>query len=341
MKSINILPPILLLFAIALTVNHTQAQCCAGASPIAGGSNLSLLERGQLEISPRYQYSYGDETYRGDTANDISLFTKVFNHYAYLNVGYGLSDNLSFYAALGYYPAKTEMLVRDTISGKGIGALVLFPKYKVLDYSNNNRKTELTLGFGMKIPLGEFDQSRVIFVNPVTGEEFSIINSPATQPSTGTNDFIFNLQFLQAYPKKTFYFSSNITYIMRGTNPIGQNFGDIVSASISTGKNIFKWLGVAAAVKAEKTDSLVDATWLSTQKNTGYKKLAIVPSINFIPASNLTITASLEYPIYQYVTGVQIATKFIALISLNYRMGIIPKQEETIIRPEGKTIVPN
>lgn len=331
---VNLIKPIFLVSTLLGFANYGFTQCCAGGSPIAGSSSITTLAKGQMEVSLKYQYTFGDTTYRGDTLNNIQLFDKVYNHYTFLNIGYGLSDKLSIYVALGYYPKKAELLIMDTITGKGIGDLILFPKYRVFSIEKKKSRTELTIGMGLKIPVGEYDQSRVIWVNPNTGEEFIMINSPAIQPTTGSNDFIFNLQFLRAYPKRTLYFYTNMTYIMRGTNPLGQVFGDIATVSLSAGKNIIPQIGFSLEIKAEKTDSLVDPIWLSYQKNTGYKKLSIIPRLNIQPLKNLTITGSFEYPFYQYVTGVQIATKYIIVAGLNYRFNIAKPKETEKLKPE-------
>ena len=72
----------------------------------------------------------------------------------------------------GYFINKTQIGINrvDTFASKGFGDLILFPRYDVLNRTTETRRTEITLGLGLKIPLGMHDDSTVVYTNQTTGK---------------------------------------------------------------------------------------------------------------------------------------------------------------------------
>lgn len=306
---------------LCVSYQNVVAQCCGGGSPIAGGAAQGVLQKHQLELAAYLQLFTSDKTMRGDTLSPIRLFELKQDLYQYSRISYGLTKELTMSVELGYYHDRTERLIGGfEIKGKGIGDLILFPRYDVFNIKKEKHTTELTLGLGMKIPVGEYDQKYVAYENPATGEKFEIIKAPAAQPTTGTNDFIFNLFFYRQYIKPQISFFLTTTYFMRGTNRIKQSFGDILDISLYASKSLYRNLNLVAQFRGEITQPLIDEVWISYEKNTGGKLLTFVPQINYqIFSCNLTINAAAQMPLYQYVNGTQIASKFLLRIGMIYR----------------------
>ena len=138
--------------------------------------------------------------------------------------------------------------------------------------------------------------------------------------TTGTNDFIFHIFLYKQYFENELSLFLTSTYILRGTNKIEQSFGDVFDISLYTGKSLTPDLSVIVQLKGENTEPLVDEIWISYEKNTGGKLLLFVPQLSYkIPAYHLTFTAAAAIPVYHYVNGTQIASKWLLRGGIIYR----------------------
>ncbi|MCX6292019.1 MAG: hypothetical protein NT126_09685, partial [Bacteroidetes bacterium] len=134
-----------------------QAQCCSagGGCPIAGGASQGVLQEHQVELNANYQYVSTTKFLNGDSP-DKNFLDRYSSKYEYFRLGYGVSPDFTFSVESGYYFDKTQVGLnnRDTISTKGWGDLILFPRYDVFKKSTLTKKVEITLGLGIKIPVG-------------------------------------------------------------------------------------------------------------------------------------------------------------------------------------------
>jgi len=301
--------------------HYLYGQCCGGGSPIAGGAAQGVLQKNQLEVAGYLQYFTSDKTKRGDILSPVRLFELKRDIYQYSRVSYGLTNELTMSVELGYYFDRTERLAGGfEIKGKGIADLIVFPRYDVFNIKKEKHQTELTLGLGMKIPVGDHDQTYVAYENRKTGDKFEIIKGPSSQPSTGTNDFIFHVFLYRQYLKPQLSFILTSTYILRGTNKIKQSFGDIFDVSLYASKSWTRNFSSTIQIKGENTAPLIDEVWISYEKNTGGKLLSFVPQLNYqVLTCHLTITAAAEIPMYHYVNGTQIASKWLFRGGIIYR----------------------
>jgi hypothetical protein len=125
--------------------------CCSGgsANPITGGGATGVLKHGQMEIASNYQFF----TENRDT---FTLFDNLSSNYLYLKAEYGLSKKLTLSLTTGYFFDKTltELGGHTEIKSKGLGDLIIFPRYSVFNNINGNQSNELTVGLGYK---PEFD----------------------------------------------------------------------------------------------------------------------------------------------------------------------------------------
>jgi len=181
---------------------NSFAQCCSGANPIAGGLAQGVLQEKQMEVSINYQYVESDFALTGDTLAPFRGLEKVFSSYLYFRFAYGLSKKLTVSVESGYSIERTERLIGGMeITGKGIGDLIIFPKYDLFNKTTHKHQTEVTVGLGSKIPLGEYNQKYVAYVNPATNDTIFFKKSPGIQPSSGTNDFLFYAFLYRGYTK--------------------------------------------------------------------------------------------------------------------------------------------
>lgn len=302
--------------------------CCSGGSgsPIAGGASQGVLQDRQVEIAANYQHINTNRFYVEDR-DTASLFDNFNSNYLYLRLAYGLTKNLTMSVESGYFINKTQVGLKktDTVTSSGIGDLILFPRYDLLNRSTEKTRTEITIGMGLKIPLGKYDDSTVVYISPTTGKKYYTTSPPIVQPTNGSNDFIFYGFLYKGYPEKKFRMFSNLIYIRKGWNPLGQKFGDYASIGLCAGQTFFKKLGVTLQVKGEwvgkmKYDKNVDmlALYNIDVTSTGGKKIFIVPQLSFT-YKDFIIYALNEFPVYQYLNGTQVGSHFQGTVGISYR----------------------
>ncbi|HRH11832.1 MAG TPA: hypothetical protein PLU73_09965 [Bacteroidia bacterium] len=319
----------LIVFFSALYSTFSVAQsCCSGGSgsPIAGGASQGVLVKHQLELSGNYQY-FGSGKFQTGTQDTSALLDYLFSNYLYGRVAFGLTKELTMSVESGYYINKTEYALhkRDTISSKGIGDLILFPRYNVFTNCGEKGNTELTLGLGYKIPLGSYNDSFAVYQNPVTLKKYYTAAPPTVQPTTGAQDIIFYGFFMQTVSKYDLKFFTNAIYIKKGWNPLGQKFGNYANVGLFVCRSFWNKLGVTLQLRGEwidkmKYDKNIDmlALYNIDVNSTGCKKIFFVPQLNYTYKS-LTIYALYEYPLYQKVNRVQIVSDVQFTSGLAYR----------------------
>ena len=333
----------LLLIVFLFVNNHwLAAQCCSGggggASSLAGNLAQGVLYKNQFEVNMTFQHSSTQKFKTGNSNLEMEEYHELAannylhrykNNFLYTRLGFGLTDKLTLSVETGYYINKTEIkrdYLLDTASSTGITDLIIFPRYNVFYKKTEKHISEVNLGIGIKTPIGSHDDSVLIYKNPATGEEWYDIKSPAIQLSSGSNDFQFfgsiSRRFIPV--KMSLLFSS--FYIRKGYNPDGGKFGDYFSASIFAMKDIIpnfvggaqiKWELTAGKTKPPGGMNVISSADLP--ENSGSKKLMFVPRLVYSLKCGLSFFAFTEIPIYQYVTGIQLASQINAVGGLSFR----------------------
>jgi hypothetical protein len=311
----------LAVFALVFSI-YTHAQgCCSGGSgsPVAGGTSQGVLAERQLELGMNFQYIKSNKFLAGD--KDTSDFLKEFNtQYLYYRVAYGVTNRLTLSLETGYYLNKTQVPLNAQYKeeSRGFGDLIIFPRYKVYEHNTEQTRDEITLGLGMKIPLGKYRDSTWV------GNVF-IPSAPAVLPTNGANDFIFYGFAFRGYPEKKFRVFMNVLYIRKGWNQLGEKFGDYASIGLFAGKTFFKKLGVTLQLKGETIGKLKTNEDFDMMKygiydlnSFGSKKIALVPQVSYTKKT-FTVFALSELPLYQYVNGAGIASQYLFTLGLSYK----------------------
>lgn len=319
----------LLLLAVALlswNAGHSQGCCSGGAgSPIAGGAATGVLQKSQVEISGNYQYTQSNKFLTQDRDTN-ALFDNLTSNYLYFRVDYGLSKKLTMSVATGYFMDRTlvELEGDHTISSSGIGDLILFPRYDIYNKTTGNARTEVTLGLGLKLPLGSCSDSNLVLSSPIIGDIYAI-SPPTVQATTGSQDLMFYTFVYRGYPSKKLRFFANGLYVMKSYNSLGEKFGDYASVGLFAGKTITRKLGITLQVKGEWVGKMqaaygVDllASYNVEQVSTGGRKVLFVPQVSYTHR-NVTAYVTSEVPLYQYLEGTQVASQNQLTTGLNIR----------------------
>jgi hypothetical protein len=335
MKKSTILKSVLFLFLLQTNVNAIYAQCCAGGSgsPIAGGTSQGVLQERQVELNTNFQFIDTDEFYKEDAKDTTRTFDSFSSVYQYFRLAYGVTKNLTMSVESGYFFSKKEVgLNGDAASSyesKGIADLVIFPRYDVINWTDEKTRTELTLGLGYKIPLGSYNDS-IGNIEPFSGDTYYVTKPLSVQLSSGAQDLIFYSFFYRDYTEKNFRVFANAMYIKKGWNPNGEKLGDFASVGLFAGKTFFKNLGLTLQMRYEWVDSMqINESVLLFGKPsnyfpgaTGYKKLFFSPQIGYTKGK-VTFYASYDIPLYQYLNTAdyytQVGSKTQATVGMSYR----------------------
>lgn len=320
-------------FVLALSICssfYMLAQgCCSGGSgsPIAGGSSQGVLIEKQIEISSNYQHM-SSSLFMVKDHDTARMFEELRSDYIYTRLAYGLSKKLTFSIEAGYYLNRRQIGLEnsDTIQSKGMGDLILFPRYEIFNKKTEKRKTELTLGLGYKIPLGSYNDSTLVYTNPYTKQEYYTTSPPTVQATSGSQDFIFYGFAMQEYLKPKLKVFANTIYIKKGWNPLSMKFGDYASVGLFVNRMFYKKrIGVTLQVKGEyigemRHDKNMDvmALYNIDVKSTGSKKVFFVPQLSYA-YKNITLYSFSEIPLYQYLNGTQIASGLQFTAGFSYR----------------------
>ena len=311
------------------------SQCCSagGGCPIAGGAGMGVLMEKQLELNANYQYVSTNKFLNGDQP-DVNFLDNYSSKYGYYRLGYGISKNLTLSLESGYYFDKTQIGLnkRDTISTNGIADFIIFPRYDVLNKTSNNIHSEITVGAGLKIPLGNPNDT-LKQIEPFSGMVYYILKPPAIRTTTGSQDFIFYLSLIRNYQNQNFRIFSNALFIKKGWNALGEKTGNYASVGLFAGKSFFTKLGTTLQLKGEWIGQMkvnpdlnaygfIDYNPLAT----GSKKLLLVPQVSYAFKS-FNVFASAEFPLYQYVNEEQIASQYFFTTGLSYRFMTASKKE--------------
>lgn len=328
---------LILIFLLSFLSRVSMAQsCCSGGSgsPIAGGTSQGVLDDRQAEVSINFQYTNSKKFLTGD--KESKNFLDNFNSkYLYSRFAYGVSSKLTLSLETGYYFNKTQIGLnkRDTLSNSGFGDFIIFPRYSVYTHNTEATRTEVTLGLGLKLPIGKYLDSSVVYTN-AQGKDFYTPMPPAVMPTTGSNDFIFYGFGYRGYPVKKFRVFANLLYVRKGWNQLGQKFGDYASIGLFAGKTFRRKFGVTLQLKGEWIDRMdydkkVDmlATYNLDVTATGGKRLLFVPQLSY---SYKTLSAFIlsEIPLYQYVNGTGIASQYLFTLGLSYRFLVYNSHSE-------------
>ena len=306
--------------------------CCSGGSgsPIAGGVSQGVLQEGQMEISSNYQYFGSDKFYAGSNDTTSQTVKNLQTDYLYTRLAYGVTTKLTISVEAGYFFNKTETSFNPEApdykkTSSGFSDLIIFPRYDVYDKTDEKYHTEITLGLGMKIPVGKYNDTYITSINPFNGNKAYNISPPTVQPTTGSNDFIFYGFALREFKNQKFKIFVNALYMRKGYNPLGEKFGDYASVGLFAGKSFFKKLGITFQLKYEWIGQMQTATGIDALalynvdiNSTGSKKLSFVTQVSYSYKS-FTFFALDDIPLYQYLNGFQIGSKYLVTTGIAYR----------------------
>jgi hypothetical protein len=318
-------------FFTLITSNLAFSQgCCSGGSgsPIAGGAATGVLQENQMELSINYQFNQSNKFFN-EHKEATPLFNNLRSDYLFFRVDYGLSKKLTLSIASGYFLNKllTDTSKHYNYSSSGLGDIIIFPRYSIYNNTANFKRTEFALGLGAKIPLGSYNDSTLVWLanewgpgSPPTDQ--LALNPPTVQTTSGSKDFMLYLFFFREYQKRKLRIFITTLHVNKGFNPSGIKFGDYTSVGLFASKTFFYRLGVTAQLKAENIGQIKTADnfgmYSIEPESTGSRKWFFIPQISY-SKNGLTVFATSEIPLYQYLNGTQVGSQNQFTVGVNYR----------------------
>jgi len=328
---------------IFIEKSHAQGCCSGGSgSPIAGGTSPGVLGYKQMELATNFQY-INSNRFKTENKSTAALFDKYESKYLYSKVAYGLTKELTFSVEMGYFFHKTQIGLNHatTIEASGVGDLIIFPRYNIFSKVDSTKRWDITVGMGYKIPLGKHDVPTLVYTNPATGEQLFTTAPPLVQPTTGSHDFIFYAFGLRGFPKHNFKVFTNVTFIAKGWNSLGEKFGNYSSLGVFASKTIAKKIGLTLQIKGEQIKKMraaknvdVLAMYNVDTASTGNKRIMCVPQISY-SFEKLTVYSLMEFPLFENVNGSQVVTKTQITFGVSYRFFTTKRP---FCRPDGTTV---
>lgn len=300
------LPVIFLYLSFSL-----HAQCCSHGTPAGSDRNLGTLEKYELRTTLMYRHNHADKYFFGDAASSFQYVSLAAYDFTGINISYGILNRLTADVETGYYLNKIQRYVNPALpelKGKGITDMTALAKYGV--YKNPTREIETTVSAGVKFPTGQYYQ----WVNNVKLPR-------ELQSGTGAYSFVSTVFFYKGFTEKKLRFFLTGRIQINGTNKekgaggivIAQyRYGNEYSSSLYCFYTVSHRFSVLMQTRGEWREKDMDKKINWVFPNSGSRKVFIIPQINYNIAQKWSIGVLGEVPVYQYVNGTQLGSRFAA-----------------------------
>jgi len=266
------------------------------------------LDKKSLRLITFYRYNYGNQFYEGNERSDFDLIRSANYNYTGTLIGYGLFNKLTMEADLGYFINKTYTYNLDPpypLSGSGFSSSVLSVKYGLI--KNNEKRFFISSSLGAKIPFS---------TKPVTrdGVELPV----ELQPSIGAFGLVFQIFMVKekSLTGSRYFLTSRLD--VNSENKQEYKLGASLFSSIYYSKHLmFPWLKGDWTIILQIRDEIRQKDRKTTGwiESTGSNILYFSPQLNLFIKEKLNVSLMVDVPVYKYLNGTQLATKY--GISLN------------------------
>ena len=303
------------------------AQCCSPGSPVGGTSALGVLDKGTFQVFLNYKYGYSDTYYRGDRPTEEDFIDNGNYNYLGSVVAYGLLKRLTLELDIGYMFNKTQNYVEGitprTLIGRGLTDVNFSARFNA--YRNLISDWEVSTGVGIKIPVGEFEQTYQGAIVP-----------PDLQPTTGSFDFFHTLFLYKGFVKKRVRLFLINRIELKRQNRIFYKYGNLYTTSFFTSYSVgVHWvflMQLRTEIRPRDTRPQTE-TGIPIKNDremiipTGSQKLFAVPQVTYILRS-WTFSTLVDIPIYQYYNDKQLASTVAVSVSVSKKFNL--KRKKTV-----------
>ncbi len=276
--------------------------CCSGGVPLSANIGLPSADKGSLQFLLSYDYNLLKTLKSGSTELDDNLRERVTQS-VLVSTGYTFNHRFSLNFLFSFIRQErhifTTLGTNSTITN-GVGDGILLFRYNIL---SKNANTSLLAGLGPKIPMGSTDKT----------SENGITLPADLQPGSGAWDIVFWSTFSQSLSfRRSMAVVVTSTYRATGVNPdylgsIAYEFGDelqiiagiadqfVIGGGIWDPSVLFRY---RRAGRDKSNEVVIDAS--------GGEWIFLLPGIKYAVIPAMSVSASIEIPLYSYVNNTQL-----------------------------------
>jgi hypothetical protein len=319
--------------ASALVLSPAYAMACASCGCGLSSDWDTLGANSGLSMDIRYDYlnqdqlRYGTSTIspiaasqmtNGGGNQEVEQYTR--NNYVTLGISYGFNPDWGISVQVPYIDRNHSTLGTESngvTGGPGGGQYVSqtssIGDIKIVGrYQGFNDDHDIGIMFGLKLPTGSFTQ---------TGTSTDPTNpGPAVmdrglEPGSGTTDLILGAYNTGEFAKDWDYFVQGMFQTALDSREQYKT-GD--SVNLTLGIRYWGFTGIVPLLQMNarhlETDSGLNADHFSTGGTLVYLSPGVTIPIN----AKASVTAYVQLPVYQDVTGVQLVPRYVASIDARY-----------------------
>ncbi len=320
------LKSVLFFWAIILLTLEGQAQCCSPGNPLGGYGNNGTLTKNTFKLYSQYKYSYsgrykqGDQPYEGDTKSFQRSVKDANYNFLGLGAAWGISERLTLEVETGYFINKTQYHQEGILpeSQKGSGFTDLSFLVKPALYKTGS--LEFSPAFGMKLPLGKYNQQYQGSVLP-----------PDLQPSTGAVNYIAGFFLYKEYLKKHLRFFMIGRYEFPRANAVGIQYGNTFLHSVFVSYSASTRLTFTLQLRDEFRKQDRNGYSATSYYSSGSHKLFVVPQVTYALTPLWDISVFSDIPVYQFYNGYQLGNTIAAAMMVSAK---IDRRKPTLPSPE-------
>ena len=301
---------IILFIAVSFYYQLSSSQCLSSVNPVGGTSNLLALQPKTIRTITFHKFNYGNRYYQENQPSDFDLIERAFYNYIGTILGYGITSRLTLETEAGYFINKTQQYNVEPAQkqrGYGFSNVIVSARYGI--YSNNYRRLYFSASAGMKIPCSGNYQV-------VNGVELS----EELQPTIGSYGLVFQSYLVKenSFRGLRFFLTNRLE-----TNRVNRKdfkLGTSFFTSFYVSKHLmFQWL------KGDWTTILQIRNEIRNKNKresvpveaSGGILFFLSPQINFSIHEIWNISIMGDIPVYQYLHGIQLGTKYGITLSLS------------------------
>lgn len=207
-----------------------------------------------------------------------------------INVGYGLTRNLSIYIEPTYKIREMEMPHGSMIhkeSSSGIGDTELLARYRFRKKDREDGSCQQALLLGIKLPTGAWNI-----------EENGTRLMDMVQPGTGSTDYRAGLAM--THRKKNFTLDGDLIYTAKMENQENYKFGDLLSYDMA---GLYQIEDIYLIMELNGRLAAKDEMDGMKNNNTGGHQIFINPGVSYHIRPNVMLMLSTQVPVYTDMNG--------------------------------------
>jgi hypothetical protein len=307
----------ILIITICLYSYSFSQTCCTAGTPLLGSLEISTGNEKVVQLGLSYEHNVIETLFNESNILDDDSRERLTQTFL-LEFNYGFTKKISLTGLLSFVN-QTRVITSgnrdDKINAYGFGDAVLLLKYNLINLNLFNQK-ELSIGSGIKFPIGKYDI-----------ENNGILLPADLQPGTGSWDFLFWGYFSQGFgignPVNLF---TNISYKLNGFNKrfsnseLGYKFGNELITSLGFGLRTDYFFDLTLFLRYRNTSA--DEFDEDKIANTGGNWVYLIPGLNLKTIDNFTLRLNSQIPVYRKLDGTQLTTTYTLSASIFYSFNV-------------------